>query len=839
MTFSSGEDVAEQGWSLCGLQGSKQWSDWSDFAGTNHVGSVSAEAQLSGATNTYGMFRSLTALRQARLEFYIGRLTGNPISDTLNWYIQLDDGDKNDALVDFSSVLWPANFISIDIDMDDSGLMNIRAKYEFNSSGSFTNVHSFQTTLSLSTSTSHWFGIRIDLTDTAITISLDTTDNGIFELFDSATWTTPFSGTPFNNLRISIDTDGESGALDSIDISSLTTNSGNQITNINTAISANKLDGEGVASFVYVDYDYSDLATIQALMLLDCIYTDDNTDTVFFNGQFVEWDFHPNGFVLHAVEGINKARKYQANFNPVRLSGSVGWIDDTEIRNENINFTGNNGFPILIEDVSNFVSHAQPKTFAFFSDDGVTPFTPKDGAVETEQGDVNNLSIFDANFPRNSIGTHALGAYAHLDISPNTSQEFIMQLDSPMYYKENGSISFMKLNIVFSFSGTNAAGDRTQKNRNSAKIEIYNYDSASWETLETFGNADLPGDKEKITATNNHIITTPATRVYTTFSDSTLNNYKDTAGEGAANSSGFIETNFRFRLQAYDGGIFSAGYSDIWVHEAFFELTWDTEQTLIVSSSTTSTTADNTTTLSDNLEIEGVTKGDNISITETVTDILDNVWTQSGISTLYTLDRDTDGSGDNEDLTYKTVYYVLRKYKDLGYYFWQYDDTVRMKKTFISSGLTLTEADIYNYANTRLGLKASYRNMRNEIILIGQNNINIPKSVSPDVANVFVELIERSDVKNQSIAQGIVDNIATTFYAEPNYFGSLVLNWDKPSTDYSAARVGTTIAYTDTKGILDFSSGGTTGEELIITELHTFRQKNKNLVKLIVTLNAE
>ena len=253
MTFGEAQGDPDQGWFTAG-NGARNWGTYQDFSGTNKEGSISLTK--SDGTNDWGLFRTITATRQIRLEFYgLFYAPGAGVSSARLALLQVDDGDSTNKSHLYGTDN-PSNFISVEIDFDSIGdEYDIGVWYRYND-GSNIKILSVGVDRTIAGGTTT-IGVRADITDNKATIYLDTNNNNIFELYGSAAWSSPFSGSPFDKARVDISKiSTDEAAIDSIVVSSVVIESGNEITNIKDAISANKLDGEGVASFVYIDHDY-------------------------------------------------------------------------------------------------------------------------------------------------------------------------------------------------------------------------------------------------------------------------------------------------------------------------------------------------------------------------------------------------------------------------------------------------------------------------------------------------------------------------------------------------------------------------------------------------------
>ena len=310
-------------------------------------------------------------------------------------------------------------------------------------------------------------------------------------------------------------------------------------------------------------------------------------------------------------------------------------------------------------------------------------------------------------------------------------------------------------------------------------------------------------------------------------------NYESTAGSAAIfsklNCIAAIMTTKPF-------GIASPFIHGFWIWDFSVKATFDEDNEPEYSSASISAVTATTITLNAtsgiNLpEKDGFGVGDIVQFVKSSQDYLQDAWDNSVLPTnigVLSLNITNGGTiGVLEDHTYKSFFILMQHISELtNSTFWaNYDfvSTVKMESAdnHSSTGLTITREDIEGYNSEQWSITWDATKQRNQIRILG-DNVNYLKTITPD--NDPFDLGDEIEIKEDSSIQTLLQasDLATSMsprFVSSEVIASVTLNYSQPKQDYSAVKVGKTIALklptsSDTS-IANFSTGND-GELLII-----------------------
>jgi len=227
---------------------------------------------------------------------------------------------------------------------------------------------------------------------------------------------------------------------------------------------------------------------------------------------------------------------------------------------------------------------------------------------------------------------------------------------------------------------------------------------------------------------------------------------------------------------------------------------------------------------------DGVVAGDRYAVTENISTIMTNIWTNSGASAYFALSSASeDDVGDAQNLTNVTVYDLLTKYaKLLDREFWQEGSTVYFPSSFTASGIAFTEADILNYhteGSWYYGIDSKL--VRSKLKIFGVDNIAHTETITPEYTTNEVEQINDAEIGSNYEATTAGNKIATTRHKNAVKVAAFQIDVERTDKDYSNARLGFTATFTA-------KSGTMSPVTMIFEELHIIESGNRDLITVVL-----
>ena len=793
MTFPN-DTGPDGGWSLA-HNGSGTFSGMTNFSasgGDNHAGSISLDVE---ATNIiYGVFRSVTALRQSRLKFYFGIYNNSIVDSDMIWEVQIDDGSSAQIkTLQGSNGTLPANGISIVISATREG-SNIELTFTFwyrHSSQSVTSIgDDFVYEFTPTDSTTYWIGVKAIITDSYIELYLDKTNQGIFSKFKTIEWTSPFSGTPFNKVRVTCD-DGSSldhSGLDSLIIDSIVLTSSEITSKLmpDSIIATRTTRGGGTLTFKYKDKWLADKSTVDALLNANLSVT--NKDTVPFSKYIItEIEPHIHNYTFKCHQDARELDYIPANHNPITNQGVVEEI--TQYASAWKLYDRDAEFGDLTTEIhylsfgktNKKVTRMEPTTYLVVENtDLSTPFVPEDTLTPvavTKEGTVQTTLHWQDDGVVN-VANNMIGAYEYSN-SVGDVAAFGNIISNEIHIKENATLLRAVLKIDFWHSGLSEVGGVQPE------VLIYDYTNTVWVSLQTFDPDDYVITRaiEPSGALSVNMWMISQNVEYNIGTE--ISDYLDPTG--AVNDQGFQKFDIKIAIRSgrfnwLGTDNFGQGnyckYIDLEIDQT--EDSFLTEGIGKVASNTTTII-----TLNNNFDPgpaqDGVIRGDNYFITEGRPNILDDIWVASGADALFVIDNGLSAEkGDGVDYTLIFTSFVLNKYADLeGLQWWQDndpdDDYIRIK-TPEDSGLVFTENNILGYIKEGTHIRGTTKYMRNKIRVAGSYNSFHEETLNPAKNNSRIELYEKPElVTSQQCKDYAQAKIA--YHEDIQYQGNVPYIW--------------------------------------------------------------
>ena len=621
------------------------------------------------------------------------------------------------------------------------------------------------------------------------------------------------------------------------------------------------LNGGGNATLVASSPFYSPVsaATFKAQEKKQITYTN-AFGVIQFKGEAGPIRLSTHGASFEAEEMIRKSMFTEVGDTPVLFSTFLRQWTGLIITDKDGGFvsrgiTTSHILAFAKTDTKVYEGRATRDAFAIVEEDFTSAIVPQ----QVSNGKDEEMYYFDK---WDSVDTDK----AHIMIDDNTSgagsenDPFIVKYPTDLYEKFNNLTKLNKLEIRTTISALKKVGASWKKpggDDEEYHWYMFNYQSTSFEKVQSLGENELGGDSTTSTVYNTAAFYTPRDisinvvdvlktgvanwdistsyssgdraiheDILYTYIDGTPSsgqeppgnkwqrtvydfiNYESTAGSASA----FSKLNCIVAIECTaPHGDFAPFIHGFWIWGYSVRATFDEDNEPEFSSASISAVTATTITLNAtsgiNLpEKDGFGVGDVLSFVKSAADYLQDTWDVSSLATnLGALNIDvTKGStvGITDDHTFKSFFVLMQHISELtNSTFWaDYDtvSTVEMKSAdnHDSVGIILTRPDIEGYNTEQWEITYDATKQRNQIRILG-NNVNFLKTITPD-ADPFdlgdeVEIIEDSDIQTLLQASDLADSIAPRFISS-EITASVTLNYSASNQDYTNVEVGKTIA---------------------------------------------
>lgn len=453
---------------------------------------------------------------------------------------------------------------------------------------------------------------------------------------------------------------------------------------------------------------------------------------VVFKGESKFINAPPGGslFTIICKPIIDKIFKTECLTNPVIASYDIRRIADNKIYDKDASFPNWANKLIVFEraNLRKATYHAVSSAVWDSADNVITP--------DTESGDLDNLYFDDDGA--------VPGANDSWGIEDSTTDRasIVMVLNFRIFGKQTftpaTSIKGAKLSITFNTIGkSNYPGTVIDE----ANLRMWNFDSSTW--LEIDSDIREPGKRaddqfgKPISGKKKLDIDLLGK------ASGNLTNFLNSIG---ATPSDFDEYELRIGL---DVGDYAENIHNAHIHRAEIAILFNADQNQEEGIGQIDSNTGTVITLKDGAAIawtnsdlpdeDGYSKDDRFHVTDDFDDVIDNIWANSGIDALLTLDKSITSVGHAELINLNNVYIaqaLQRKERILNYTYWYHQvagtDKLFIRDSYADSGVILTRVDWYQWGNREGEFIIDGSNIRTSIKTIGKNAIIGTASTTPE-----------------------------------------------------------------------------------------------------------
>lgn len=608
------------------------------------------------------------------------------------------------------------------------------------------------------------------------------------------------------------------------------------LSNIKDAKCSTTLRGGGHTEFTILDEALSNLSTLKGYLKENISIIHGGKEV--FDGILSSINIKKNQVIFAGFERIRVLTRTRAKFNPIITSGI---LVGTKVLG---GYKDAKNSPWSTEYVDKFISIKDVKTLegtfhlydlTVVEEDNSTSYSP-----DATLGSVENCYFDSEEYSTSDTGNFY---YAQADAPANVATE---NFRFKMWHRFPIKVGSVPTSIKIRLIGRCMVGAIIPTK---PKLYIYNYTGAVYEEIFDFfadDNSIDPGSDTDDFGDLGNIdddISRPFTLEFTPDLGTLTDHYIEL--QDATDETGFKTYNITILFAAGLRQRGEATSSGLALYLSQIIVSYDEPQAItdgvgrIETASTTELDLYSGTIPHVNFPvIDGISVGDTWVISDSLSIIMISAFGSSGAGLKFVLDMDTDITmTDLQDQTDNFIFQLLNLYSDmLGWEFWQIGDVIKVKSSFVSSEVTLTEADIENYNDEQFNFEIDAWNIRDEVIVKGAYSARGNANISPEYSTTDqTNIVNNSDIFTAQQANDLASKIASKINTNANKTMSFTIDLDRTDKNYSALEIGKTVVVkipAATGTMANFVDGE--DGELLIEEMHYFELGNRDKATLIL-----
>ncbi len=526
-----------------------------------------------------------------------------------------------------------------------------------------------------------------------------------------------------------------------------------------------------------------------------------------FNQRFLQGEISGTNPVTREIilkDLMEKLKNTDCNYNPVLREGVIGGLIGNKLYKEEFGpnvtsvFPGSYADKFIVFQRTNDKRHvSMPATIAI-TNAGGTGITP-----DSEVGKIENL-YYRIN---QSDGDDEKGWH----VSDNDT-DFYSELNFNSFLKNGSVITKAEIEVKLRVSAPYSTNPPTPW--------LFNYDSSTWEEITGLDKEDKIVSRYTDSDGTDDLGQTQSERRTFKFNITKQGTLLDYFSVGANNNLNFKQHTLSFRI--YSGSTSGGNYKAVNIESALLTFDLDIDQPFELAAAKIETVTDHTLAFyvsggvswmsediyKDGLSVGGVDSsgeviGDKYFICDKISDIATAFWITSGIDLWATLNFTlTDEIPDITNYINVKILETMTKWSELfnAAFFMSYQTDPQndlpifnFANSFVSSGLTLTDADIFDWEDNA-SIRINSDNEASTLKVIGKG-VSGSTSITPEHASdlgLEVKLVTRPDINNRSQITQFLSK-KKLIYKNAERFVTFKINYDFALQDYSRLDIGKTV----------------------------------------------